>query len=108
MSSAQLLTATIASSGTVSTVVDLSQFSWLALEMPASLDSTAMTFQAASGAGGVEAYKAVTGVSVTVAANEIASLTGTQMASLVALGKVKLVAGTTETAERSITIIARA
>jgi len=108
MNNTQILTATIASSGTVSTVVDLSQFSWLALEMPASLDSTAMTFQAASGAGGVETYKAVTGVSITVAANEIASLTGTQLASLIALGRIKLVAGTTETAERSITVIARA
>jgi hypothetical protein len=103
-----VLTATIANGATVSDEMDLtSGRSLVAIQTPAALTGTALTFTACSTSGGtfVPVYDTSgNAVSVTVSTSRYIPLTP---ASFVGIRYLKVVSGSAEAAARSITLYTR-
>lgn len=100
-------TVTIANAGTTTPTITLENTRYpLAIEMPAAFDGTALTFKAASSAGGtpVPLYYESTLYSVTVAAGRHVSLNPLVFASVKFLQIVSN-AGGGETASRDLILI---
>lgn len=102
----QLKTVVISSGGTVSTEVDTEAFPLYAFIF-GTMTGVAMTFQSSTTSGGT--YVAVndnTGaaVSITIASNKAVSLTPTLLAQLSPYRYLKLVSGTAEGADRTISV----
>jgi len=102
-------TATIAISTTESDEVDFENIKFFALQMPAGMDGTALTFKASAEAGGAKVAvvdNAGAAISLTISSSaEIVTLSGSQLASISGLRYVTLNSGTTETAARSIKVL---
>lgn len=101
-------TVTIASSGTVSTSVDLKSYTLALIEMPAAFTGTALTFQCSSRSGGSGSWLALwsngTQVTLTVAQGRIES-TSSIAGSLAPCRYLKVVSGSAEGAERTLTLV---
>lgn len=99
-------TVTIASSGTISGVADLYGYSLLGIVTPAAMDGTAFTVQAShdNSTFNVMYDTDGTALSITSAASRYIALAPQDFASVRYL---KLVSGTTETSERTITLAIR-
>lgn len=98
---------TIASSGTVSSALDLKENTLVGLLMPSAFTGTTLTFQAATSAGGT--YREVVGtdgnaISFTVAAAKYVVI---QPAVLAGVRFLKIVSGSAEGAARTVTAIWR-
>lgn len=103
---ADTVTATIASSDTVSGEVNVYGTTLCGLHLPASFTGTALTFQAAVASGGTyqEVYKDGAALSVTVAQAKYIALNPADFAGIQYL---KIVSGSAEAAERIITLATR-
>lgn len=107
--SVDVLTATIANSGTVSDALDIGQFRLMAFQF-ATMTGTTMTFQASATEDGT--YVAVyddagNAVSVTVTDDAVVAMTGSIAAALAPCRFIKLVSGSSEAAERTIKVLLR-
>lgn len=99
-------TVTIASSGTVSTAVDLGGHNLVGIQTPAALTGTTMTFQ---GSVDGSTYNVLydtdgTALSITVAVDSLILIVPSDFA---AVRYLKLVSGSSEGAERTITLVHR-
>lgn len=107
MSTVNPSTAIIPISDTVSNAVDLGEMAVVGLQVPSAITSTALTFQASSDGGTYAAVTKVDGTaySVTVAASKYIVI---PPADLAGIRFLKVIAGTTETAARTIILTVRA
>jgi hypothetical protein len=99
-------TVTIATSGTVSTAVDLYGYSLLGIITPAAMTGTALTVQASHDGSTFNVMYDTDGsaLSITSAASRFIALAPQDFASV---RHLKLVSGSTEAAERTITLAIR-
>jgi hypothetical protein len=104
----EVITATIASSGTTSGAINLSGLQVVAIDMPAAVTGTTMTFTASTALDGT--YDTVTEVggatnySITLAASK---WTAVDVRVFAGIPFLKLVSGSTEAAARTFSIICR-
>jgi len=101
---AKTVTSTIASSGTVGTVVDLEDYCIVGLDIPAAFTGTAMTFQCSTDNSDFDALDDADGaaISITVAAgvdNDLGS------SAVCGCRYLKPVSGSSEGAERVVTLV---
>jgi hypothetical protein len=104
----EVITGTIASSGTTSDAINLSGLQVVAIDMPAAVTGTTMTFTASSSLGGT--YDTVTEVggastySITLAASK---WTAVDVRVFAGIPFLKLVSGSAEAATRTFSLICR-
>lgn len=97
---------TISSGGTTSTVADLSGKALVGMHLPAALTGTAVTFTVDNGSGTYNTLADGAGadVSKTVAASKFINLAPSDFAGV---NKLKVVSGSSEGADRTITLVVR-
>ena len=98
---------TIADSETDSGQVDLGHHSFLAIEVPAGFEGTAISFKGAGEDGGTPLEildNAGSAISITVAAGKITTLSNAQLAALAPIRFLTLVGGTAQTGDSELTV----
>lgn len=104
----EVITATIAASGTTSGAINLSGLQVVAIDMPSALTGTSMTFTASTAVDGTyDAVQEIGGAaaySLTVAASK---WVGVDVRVFAGIPFLKLVSGSTESAAREFKVICR-
>ena len=104
----EIITATIAASGTTSGAINLSGLQVVAIDMPAALTGTTMTFTASTTLDGtydgVQEIGGAAAYSITIAASK---WVGVDIRVFAGIPFLKLVSGSTEAAARTFNVICR-